>query len=260
MTFQLTVLGGSAAWPNPGQGCSSYLLEAGGYRLLLDCGTDTLLELRRHTDLNDIDAIVISHCHSDHILDLIAFRYALVYSNEQVKDRIPVWMPPGGIDVLMALGDALGSQGERTTDFWGDVFVLQEYDPVSRLQIDSLGLDFARTRHFVECYAIRVTAQSGTSIVYGADTGSIHELIDFARNAGILIAEATADSHDGVAPEDRGHIIPEDAGEWANEAAVERLLLTHLWHERPPVEVVRRAATRYGGPIDVASPGLTLYV
>jgi len=260
MTFQLTVLGGSAAWPNPGQGCSAYLLDIDGNRLLLDCGTDTLLELRRHTPLADVDAIIISHCHSDHILDLIAYRYALVYSKEHLETPIPIWMPPGGTAILEALGHTLGSQGEKTSDFWGDVFRVREYDPDSTLSIDGVTITFAPTQHFTECYAIRATAASGRSVVYGADTGSITSLVEFSRSANLLIAEATADSHDGVPTDERGHLIPEDAGEWAARAEVERLLVTHLWHERPPSVVVERAATKFDGLIDVACAGLTLYV
>ena len=260
MTFQLTVLGGSAAWPNPGQGCSAYLLDVDGTRLLLDCGTDTLLELRRHIPLADVDAIIISHCHSDHILDLIAYRYALVYSKEQPEAPIPIWMPPGGAAILEALGKTLGSQGEKTTDFWGDVFRVREYDPDGHLSIDGSTITFAPTQHFTECYAMRVRGASGKSVLYGADTGRIDSLIEFSRSANLLIAEATADSHDGIPKEERGHLIPEEAGEWAARATVGRLLLTHLWHERPPSLVVERAATKFHGLIDVACAGLTLYV
>ena len=260
MSFQLTVLGGSAAWPNPGQGCSAYLLDVDGARLLLDCGTDTLLELRRHTPLADVDAIIISHCHSDHILDLIAYRYALVYSKEQLEASIPIWMPPGGTAILEALGNTLGSQGEKTSDFWGDVFRVREYDPDKDLSIEGVTISFAPTQHFTECYAIRATAASGKSVVYGADSGSIESLVEFSRSASLLIAEATADSQDGVPKDERGHLIPEEAGEWAAKANVDRLLLTHLWHERPPSLVVERAATKFDGLIDVACAGLTLYV
>ncbi|MEZ4572120.1 MAG: MBL fold metallo-hydrolase [Thermomicrobiales bacterium] len=260
MTFQLTVLGGSAAWPNPDQGCSSYLLNYDGTRILLDCGPDTLQELRRHSRLSDIDAVVISHCHADHILDLVTYRYALVYSEEQPDAPIPLLVPPGGLDILGPLGHVLGSQGESQDDFWADVFDLQEYDPSTGFKLDGLTISFAPTQHFTACFAIRVADSQENAIVYGADTGSIESLIDFAMNARLLIAEATADSHQGIAPEERGHLVPEDAGNWAARASVDRLLLTHLWHERPSSEVVSRAADRFDGPIDVATRGLSIYV
>lgn len=260
MTLSLTVLGGSAAWPNPGQGCSSYLLEDSGFKLLLDCGPDTLLELRNHTRFSEIAAIVISHCHADHILDLVTLRYALVYSQEQPDHRIPLWAPPGGLQVLEALGNALGSQGEATGDFWRETFDLREYEPDQQLEIGEFQLRFAHTQHFTECYAIRIEEPSGKAIVYGADTGNVEPLIAFASGAELLISEATADTHGDLDLEDRGHLVPEDAGLWAAEAGVGRLLLTHLWYERDAAEVVERAARHYAGHIDVATAGLTIYV
>lgn len=260
MSLRLTVLGGSAAWPNPGQGCSSYLLESGTTKLLIDCGPDTLLELREHSMLSEIDAIVVSHCHSDHILDLVTYRYALVYSRDRPENRIPLWAPPGGIEILDALGSALGSQGEAEADFWREAFDLREYDPVRTLTIDDFQLDFSPTQHFTKCFAIRVETSSGKKLVYGSDTGAINPLISFSLDVDLLVAEATADTHDGIAPELRGHLIPEDAGEWAEQANASRLLITHLWCERDSAEVVARAATHYDGPIDVATRGLTIYV
>ncbi len=260
MTLRFTVLGGSAAVPNPGQGCSAYLVRDDTTTVLLDCGPDTLLELRKHVDFRGIDAILISHCHADHILDLVTLRYGLVYGPGGPYPPIPLWLPPGGIAIIDALGQALGSQGEDSADFWRESFELVEYDPSASLDIGSLTVRFAATQHFTECYAMRVSAPGGQSLVYGADTGNIEPLVGFAEGAGLLVAEATADDYGELMPEKRGHITPEDAGAWASRARVERLLITHLWHERDPASVVRRAATRFDGPIDIASVGQTLYV
>ena len=260
MKVELTVLGGAAAWPNAGQGCSSYLLRSRDTQLLLDCGPDTLLELRKHTRLAGIDAIIVSHCHADHILDLVTLRYALVYSRDRAEERLPLWLPPGGARILEALGQALGSQGETSDDFWGEVFALREYDAARSLKVNDLSIDFSRTQHFTACFAVRVRTADGRTIVYGADTGNIAPLLEFAAGASLLISEATADSHAGVPPESRGHLTPEDAGGWAGASGARRLLISHLWQERAPSEVVRRAAQHFDGPIDIATPGLTLYV
>jgi ribonuclease BN (tRNA processing enzyme) len=260
MTLRLTVMGGGAAWPNPGQGCSSYLIRSAATTLLLDCGPDTLLELRRHVSLETISAIIISHCHADHILDLVTLRYALVYGMERPGAPIPIWLPPGGVAVLQALGDILGSQGERVDDFWGAAFRLSEYDPDEALDIEGLSVSFARTQHFTPCHAMRLSAPGGPSIVYGADLGRVEHLIEFAAHAGLLVAEATANDNSNVPLEQRGHLTPEDAGRWARLSNVNRLLLSHLWFERPAEQVVARAAGEFPGTIDVATRGLTLYV
>lgn len=260
MTFRLTVLGGSAASPNPDQGCSSYLLRSSEATLLVDCGPGTLLELRRHIRLDQITAVVISHCHADHILDLVTLRYALVYGAEAPDEPLPIWLPPGGSAVLKALAEALGSQGESVQDFWREAFRLDEYDPYARLTINGIDITFASTQHFTSCYAMRLNASGGTSIVYSADLGRIDGLVDFAAGADLLISEATADDNTGIPLDERGHLTPEDAGHWARLSGVSRLLLSHLWHERPDDVVVERAAGEFSGPIDVAKRGLTLYV
>lgn len=260
MSLRLTVLGGSAAWPNPGQGCSAYLVRSVRATLLIDCGPDTMLELRNHVSPAAIDAVVISHCHADHILDLVTLRYGLVYGADKPAAPIPVWLPPGGAAILSGLADALGGQGERAGDFWESCFALREYDPGGQLEIEDVTLRFQATQHFTRCYAMRLRTTDGRSLVYSADTGRIDQLIDFARGVDLLVSEATADDHGDLPPEERGHITPEDAGEWAREAEVRRLLLTHLWHERPAATVVNRAAAQYAGPIDVAMRGLTIYV
>src|SRR5690554_5234769 len=108
MTVQVTTLGGAAAWPNPGQGCSSYLVRAGDTLVLLDCGPDTLHVLRAQIDLARLSGIVISHFHADHTIDLVPLRYALVYGPMDVQEKIPLWLPPGGDDFLARVGIAFG--------------------------------------------------------------------------------------------------------------------------------------------------------
>jgi ribonuclease BN (tRNA processing enzyme) len=107
---------------------------------------------------------------------------------------------------------------------------------------------------------MRVEATDGRSIVYGADLGTLNGVIEFAARTDLLISEATADDNSKLSQDQRGHLTPEDAGRWARLSGARRLLLTHLWCERPSWEVAARAASEFPGPIDVASRGQTLYV
>src|SRR5262245_21691187 len=93
---RLTVLGGSAASPNAGAGCSGYLVEEGETRLWIDPGPGTLAELRSHTDYRSLSAVLISHMHLDHVLDLLALRHALAYNPVPAPGPVPVWLPPDG--------------------------------------------------------------------------------------------------------------------------------------------------------------------
>ncbi|MGH9172991.1 MAG: MBL fold metallo-hydrolase [Vicinamibacterales bacterium] len=260
MPLSVTILGGSAAWPNPGQGCSSYLVSDGQTSVLLDCGPDTLLELRKHADYTALDAIVVSHCHADHILDLVPYRYGLIYGPRRSSRRIPVWLPPGGITRLTMLASAFDGQGEPASAFWDPAFALAEYDPSSSLQINELALSFASTQHFVECYAIRVDSTDGRALVYSSDTGSIDPLKGLVMGADVVIAEATVEHHDDRPAETRGHITPEDAACLAVAAGARALVVTHLWSERSDDVVRKEASASFDGEVLIAKPGLRVDV
>src|SRR5437868_7643703 len=103
--MRVTVLGGSAGSPNTGMGCAGFLVESGTTRLVLDLGPGTLAELRRHVDFRTLDAVIISHLHVDHVLDLLALRHALAYNPVPAPARTPVWLPPGGERFLAATAE-----------------------------------------------------------------------------------------------------------------------------------------------------------
>lgn len=258
MSIELTCLGGAAAWPNPGQGCSSFLVRSGQTTILLDAGPNTLLELRKHVDFHAVDAIVISHCHSDHILDLIPYRYGLVYGPAQPAKRIPVWLPPGGMTVLHNIARALSGQGENTEGFWDGVFILNEYDPDIRLEVSSVGLRFTRTAHPAVCYAMRIESVGGKTLTYTADTGTIESVLDLARGSDILISEATMPEDHEHPGTESGHLKPSEAGILASEASVGALVLSHLWSERPDTEVLEAAGRSFSGKTVIAKPGLVV--
>lgn len=259
MSTSVTSLGGAAAWPNPDQGCSAYLVRAGNSRVLLDCGPDTLHVLRGQTDFTSLNGVVISHFHADHTLDLVPFRYGLVYGPFSINHRIPLWLPPGGHDFLNGLARALGAGNENPNAFWSEVFDVHEYEIGGGFTIADLTFETTPTQHFVPCNAIRVTTAGGKTVVYTADTGTVEPLVSFARDADLLISEATVRDHGDVPINERGHLTPQDAAELAARANVKALLISHLWAERTDDEVLD-AARGYAGPSKIAKPGLTIDV
>jgi ribonuclease BN (tRNA processing enzyme) len=72
--MRLTVLGRSPASPNPGEACAGYLVEGGGARLLVDIGPGVVSQLVRRHHPDELDAVVVSHMHADHVLDLVTLR------------------------------------------------------------------------------------------------------------------------------------------------------------------------------------------
>lgn len=256
--MRLTVLGGAAACPNPDQGCSSYLVESDGSQILLDCGSDTLSTLRSVTDFRSIGAIVISHTHSDHTLDLVPYRYGLKYAPGGPSHPIPLWMPPGGMHFLHGLAEAFATGTEESGSFF-DVFSAQEYEPNRPAEIGPFTIRFQRTRHFIPCWAIRLEVDGG-SLVYLADTGTDEALIDFARDADLLICEGThINLPTSEPPEPAGHLTARQAGEIAAAAGVHKLLLTHVWAELG-FDRYRQEAESVFSPVIIAQPKLVIEV
>ena len=253
--MRLTVLGGAAAGGNPGQGCSGYLVQDQGTSVVLDLGPATLPELRLHADYRTLDAIVVSHMHLDHMLDLLALRYTLDYNPRKSGRPLPIWLPPGGLAYLGRVAAALERDGDGTP-FFGS-YDAAEYDPATDLSIGRMTLQFERTAHYVPCWAIRVSAVQGNQdLVYTADTGPTAELAAFASGAAVLIAEVGAATASSEPPESRGHLTPREAAGLAAEAGVERLILTHYWVEDDPLLAVRQANQRFPGSVVAASPGM----
>lgn len=255
--MKLTVLGGSAAGVNTGAGSSGYLIESSTTRIVLDLGPGTLPELRRHTDFRTLDGIVISHLHLDHVLDLGALRFALAYNPIKPEKRIPVWLPPGGLDLLDRFARIFADSGKEKT-FFTSVMNLSEYDPTSQLTIGAFNATFSPTIHYIPCWAIRLDTSEGNSLGYTADTGPAALLARFFSEVEVLIAESTLTEPDAHPIEQRGHLTASEAGTLASVAAAKTLVLSHIWEELGFERVEADASATFGGRVIVAHPGVTV--
>ena len=255
MQMKVTVLGGSAAGGNTGAGCSGYLAQTDGASFVLDFGPGILLELRKHADFRSLDAIVISHLHLDHTLDLGALRFALAYNPVKTDRRIPLWMPPGGRAFLDAFGAAFAESPDEH-DFFTRVFDIAEYDPSGTITIGDAHVTFARTVHYIPCWAMRVHAGNEGDFFYTADTGPAADLVAFARGCRVIAAESGTLDGAGETFEERGHLTPNEAGSLATAIGAGTLILTHLWEEYGFETYRERAASTFNGKLEIAHPGL----
>ena len=240
--------------PRIDRACSAYLVQDGDFSFSLDFGTGAFANMRRHVDYDKLDAVVISHMHADHFLDLIPLRYAVRYGSKRRPNRLPVWMPPGGIAMLRSIADAFAHEGNG--DFLDEAFDLKEFDPSESLAIGHGRLRFAPTTHFITSFAMRYE-RNGTSITYSADTAPdprVVELarIELARDTDLFLCEATllADEkeHGGI----RGHSSSREAAQMAADAGVKRLVLTHYTQDATSQDLEDGARTIYKGEISVA--------
>lgn len=235
--MRLTVLGGAAASPNAGQGCAGFLIEAGETRIVLDLGPGTLPELRKHADFRTLDAVVISHMHLDHVLDLLALRHALAYNPIRPPRPTPVWLPPSGADLLsrvVAPFDACDDPGTfvRTIE-------VSEHDPNVVLRVEEIDIMFYEGVHDIRSWSIRVAAAGGGSLGHTADTAPHERLSSFFGGVDLLIAEATLTSADRALRPDARSMSAEEAGRLATDGGASAPADPHLAGEGP-----RRSRTR----------------
>lgn len=204
--------------------------------------------MRRYADYDRLDAVVISHMHADHFIDLIPLRYALKYGPRPRRERLPLWMPPDGIAMLRQLVSAFASEGNG--DFLDERFDIREYDPNRPLPMGDGQLHFALTTHYVPAYAIRYE-RNGTSLTYSADTAPDDHVIELAQKTDLFLCEATLLADD-VEPGMRGHCSAAEAARMAAAAGARRLVLTHYSAEAQDRDLAGATQGIYGGEVLVA--------
>ena len=227
--MRLTVVGCSPAWPNPGEAHSGYLVEHEGTRVLLDCGPGVLARLRAAEGWPRLDAIVISHFHLDHCGDLVPWLWGHLMGPAAGARGPALWLPPAGRADL-----------ERLATRFDEAFDVSEYAERAAFSIGALTVTPFRVPHYDQpTWALRVEA-GGRVLAYSADTSPSPALVDCARDADVLLCEATLDALDG---EPRGHMRAEEAAAAAAEAGAKRLLLVHRPVELPPPDGLEAASS-----------------
>ncbi len=249
--MRFTVLGKSPAWQDAGGACSSYLLESGGESFLIDCGNGGFAKLRRHGRFEDVVDVVISHIHADHVLDLVPFGYALtLIPRSGPAPRPRLWLPPGGLDQLRRIVAVWGSD-----ELIDDAFEPIEYERDGRLELGSIEARLHEVPHYTLTHAVELVAPSGRRLIYGADCRRCEELERAAAGADVLLAEATLPETEAVPLRRRGHMSAEEAGALAGQAAVGRLVLTHISDLIDPGDALAAAQLGYDGPVEIAAEG-----
>jgi ribonuclease BN (tRNA processing enzyme) len=245
--MRLTVIGCSGSFPGPDSPASCYLLEAEGFRLVMDMGNGALGALQRHAELFGIDAICVSHLHVDHCIDLSSYWVARQYAPGGPKSPVPVHGPRGTAERIAGFG------GEDVASVRAR-FEVHELEPQS-LEIGPFRITTERMNHPVETFGFRVE-HGGWKLAYSADTGETDALVRLAEGVDVLLSEASFQS-DKRNPPDL-HLTARQAGEHAARAGAGQLVLTHLvpWYDRE--QSLAEAAESYCGPLSAATSGLVL--
>lgn len=255
MSSRLVVLGSCGAWPEAGRACSGYVLEHDGFRVVIDLGYGTLprlLALLGSSAGDGIDAVIVTHSHADHALDLHGLFRARWYGRRGAVP-LPLYAPEDVLDRVVSIEENDAAAVGRVFD-WHPL-------PAAGYRVGPFELRSWELPHYVRNAGVRLSAP-GLTVAYTGDTGPDPALADLGRDADLFIVDATdRDQQDATprAPAGRQlNMTAGDAGRAAAAAGARRLLLTHFWPGNDRQASAASAATAYAGEILLADENLEI--
>ena len=246
---RVTVVGSGTSAPQPETPASGILVETASTAILIDCGQGVIRGMMAIRDPRDLDAIVVGHLHADHFIDLVSLRYLLPWAGFTGR-RVQVLLPPGGRERMAELAAAISER----VGFFDDALDVREYDPATELTIGDLEVGFIPGRHYVPAWGCGLEDAAGRRIVVSGDTGPNDTLAEVARDADLLIVEATlldSAEDDPV----RGHLTIDEAIGIGRIARVGRTVLVH--HRLRDHDALVSASLGSTG-VEVGRPGLVI--
>jgi len=239
--MELIVLGSSASYALPGEAAAGYLVRHEGQSICLDLGSGSLSHLFQWQDPADIEALVLSHLHMDHVADIYPLRLYLNFDRPQ--KQLNVYAPEGAVKQLACVLSPKGFE------IFQKMLVFKTISE-GTIQVGNFKLTFAKMTHDIPSFAVKVEA-GGKSLVYSSDTTYNEELVELAKEADLLLSEATLN----IPVEGVKHMTAAEAGQLAAKANVKRLVLTHVWPTFKDEQTVIEAAKHFSGNIDLAAAG-----
>lgn len=258
--MKLTVIGCTGSMSGPASPASSYLIQATGtddagprvFSVLLDLGPGAFGQLMNYLDPRDVDLVVLSHLHADHMADMIGYHVFRRWYPTGALGPVDVLAPPDAVDRVRGVG------GDGPHEDFSADFTFHPHRPGTVVEVGPMRIESFPVLHPVEAYAVRVTGPSSSGdgevcITYSGDTDACSGLVDAAREADLFLCEAGfVEGRDTV----RGiHLTGERAGEMAAQAEARHLVLTHIQPWTDAQDVAQAAAGRFLGGVEVARAG-----
>lgn len=229
--MKLTCFGKYGPYPKGGKSTSCYMLEHDGKKIIIELGCGALSKVLEKLNIEDIDAVFLSHLHADHMGDMLTLRYALKASkvSGDIDGPIPVYLPAKP----KAEADMLASNPLMDARFIEDGM---------NTQLFGLDISFAFMPHPYPSYAMKFIAD-GKTFVYSGDTKENDRLVPFAKDADLFLMEAALlekDVHSASA-----HLSAVEAGKIGKQSGAKRMLITHLFPKYDPEDVLEEVRLSY---------------
>lgn len=241
--MELTVLGAGPAYTDrQGATGAAYLVQAQSTAILLDLGQGSFPRLAAEIEPSRLDAVIVSHLHPDHFIDLIPLRHYLVYQ----------FAPPRHVAVLGPAGlaeriDALHAQ----PGFAADALDTSQLGS-GRREIGGLTVESRLVTHTQESYATRVSPASGPGLVYSGDCGVADDLAPLIRPGDTLLVEVSFGP--GPVPKGVNHLDAPAVAGLVEATRPGEVLLTHIQMGFDRDATVRAVAAATA-PVRLVEPG-----
>ncbi|MBU9710291.1 MBL fold metallo-hydrolase [Evansella tamaricis] len=244
--MKLTVIGYWGAYPEKNEATSCYLLQDENTNILLDCGSGAVAQLQNYIELAEIDAVIITHYHHDHIADLGVLTYSRIVDMNLGKTDRP-------LHIFAHDKDAEAFQQLSKKPF-AEAFAYHAEKNGMPFTIGSLQFTFHPTNHPVPCFAVKAHSQDGSIIAYTGDTAYDESLIPFLKNVDLLITESSF--YEGQDAKPFGHMNSKESGILGYKSNVKYLLLSHLPHFGNHQQLITESCKYYSGKISHARGGM----
>lgn len=236
--MKLTILGNNGPYPKAGGACSGYLLEYEDTKVLIDCGNGVLSRLQKFYPVHELDAIILTHLHSDHISDIFVMKYALGISRTLGNNSktIPIYTANDDQYLIDNMN-------------YNDSFKINFIDEDNEVIIGNIKFNFIKTKHLVETYGVKAIA-GNKKFVYSSDTSYFEEFIDFVKDANLFLCEV------GILSKDKNknimHLTPKEVAKLAEKAKVKKLLLTHFYPEYEMKSILEETSDNYSSEFELS--------
>lgn len=259
MLMHLVVLGSGTSVFHPRRASAAFWLQTESGSLLLDCSADAPHRMaQENLDWANLDAIWISHLHLDHCGGLAPFLFGVKHAPQTRARTKPLKIfSCVGTENLVKAVDESDNYKLIQLKFQLEFKEISADNADETVEILSgLNANFLKTPHRPESLAIKLTDQSGTTLVYTSDTGFAEEIAEFARGTDLLILECSFYQEKPIAT----HLELKEAMRIAELAEPRRLMLTHLYPEWDGIDLEAEAKKLWDGETIEARDGLRITI
>ena len=241
---------GPAYTDKAGASGAAYLVRHGATALLLDLGQGSFPRLAAALEPSSLDAVVVSHLHPDHFIDLVALRHYLCWQFKPPR-RVRVLAPAGLAGRLDGLHEQRG--------FTAAALDVEDVVPGVRT-IGALTIEARRVTHTGDSHAYRVAGadDEGPGLVYSGDCGRAEDLDALVRPGDTLLSEVSFGP--GPVPAGAAHLDGPAVAALANRTGIATVLLTHLQMGFDETATIQSVTSTFSGPVSLVAPGDTFSI